>query len=167
MSLPLPRSVAMGSDCELLVVTIAAEEPPQSGAEILNQLAPHLPVDIEIYDVQMYEENVKFEPIMVRYLISVDLDEQRRRSVEAICQRLSDNEPFEIDRESHKSGKVRRVNLTEFLEGARVVEQGIELEVRFVDGSSLKLGEMPLLFGLNEQELKAPITRKFIQWKQR
>lgn len=168
MSLPLPRSVGMASECELLVVSIlTTEQTADCGNKILQQLAPHLPADINIFNIDIYEDTTKFEPIEVKYIIPVELTGANRPKLEAVCQELNSAKSFEIDRFSHKSGKIKRVNVADFLKCARVIDEGIEVTACFVSGSSLKLDEMPLIFGLDKESITAPIVRKFVQWQRK
>jgi len=165
MSLPLPRSVGMASDCELVLIGILCDAQTPAAAHYAAMLSQQLPADISIVNVEVCTDNVKFIVDKVTYFIPVSLGQT---SVYNNAVRIKDEfnagKPLEVERVSHKTGKKKLVNLADYVQAVEVYNDGIELVTKFVDGTSIRLDEMPSVFSLREDDLNGPIVRRAIEW---
>ncbi len=165
MSLPLPRSVGMASDCELLLIGILSDQQTPCADHYASILSKQLPADISIVKVEVCADTAKFIVDKVTYFIPV-LFEQGDAFDNAVRIRDEFNagKPLEVERVSHKTGKRKLVNLCDFVEAVSVGDDGIELVTKLVDGTSIRLDEMPAVFGLCGDDLNGPIVRRAIEW---
>jgi radical SAM-linked protein len=168
MSLPLPRSVAMASDCELMLVAVEAfddgKEP--TAEDIANMLSAQMPSGASIYDVKLYYGKVRFEAAAATYFLPLEV------SSKSLKTRLLETEkafeagsPKMVERVSYKTGKGRQVNLAEFVQAMTFVDEGVLLKIKFIGGTTLKLDEMPVFLGVEQKSLTGAIIRKEIKWE--
>ena len=168
MSLPLPRSVALASECELVLVGIApAEEKSQTKDEdISRMLSTQLPKGMSIVDVKMFDKKVKFEPKKISYFIPLDMKDPaiKNNILEAEKNLKASNEMI-IERKNFKTGKKKKINLTGFIEDMSLEQEGVVLKVLMEEGTTIKLDELPMVFGITSDELGQAIVRKEIEWE--
>lgn len=168
MSLPLPRSVGMASECELLLIGIFSDEQTPAADYYVSLLSKQLPADISIVNVEVCADNAGFIADKVTYFMPVSLEQG---SVYDNAVRVRDEfnagKPLEVERVSHKTGKRKMVNLADFVEAVEVCGDGISLVTRLVDGTSIRLDEMSAVFGLCGDDLKGPIVRRAIEWNRK
>ena len=168
MSLPLPRSVALASECELVLVGVAPfdDQSQPKGEDISKLLSMQMPKGMSVVDVKMFDKKVKFEPKKILYFIPLDMkDTAIKESVLAVEKNLKASNEMMIERKNYKTGKKKQVNLTGFIEELSLEEEGVVLKVLMEGGTTIKLDELPKIFGITSEQLGQAIVRKEIEWE--
>ncbi|MFI4911693.1 MAG: TIGR03936 family radical SAM-associated protein [Sedimentisphaeraceae bacterium JB056] len=166
MSLPLPRSVSMASECELLQLSIVADEFGKfpTADQVRSLLEPQMPEDIEIANVEIYEDKVKFNPADVTYSIPVRQEENIKKKITDIKEQLDSGSSLILERVSHKTGKSKCVDLADFIEKMEISDKDVTVVARILNGTSVKLEELTKMFGIEESDLNGPIVRENVEW---
>lgn len=167
ISLPLPRSVSMASDCEMIQIMVSAGLDGQvpTAQSISDALSAQMPREASIIEVKVYEGKVKFNPVKVTYFLPVEMNDTLREKILSVKTDIETGTPITMQRVSHKTGKCKRVNLTDLTDSVSLLDEGILLVVKMLDGTSVKLDEMPKMFGLSGSEVSGAVVRKEIEWK--
>jgi radical SAM-linked protein len=166
LSLPLPRSVSMASQCELLQINMPRHQGTTTVCpeQVQDALAAQMPEDVIIKDVRIYEDKVKFVPAAVVYLLPIAVDDAVRDAFLKVSSSISSGLPVTIERVSHKTGKCKNVNLADFIQSIELRDEGIEVRASIINGTSLKHNEIAPLFGISDQDGAGAVIRKEVEW---
>ena len=145
MSLPLPRSVAVGSDCELMVVYISEYLPED---EVVSRLKDQLPDGICLIRVGYAPGKNTPLPVEVSYDIKphshVDLKLLNEKINELnLCQE------YIAERESRGRHKARSINIKDNIKEIKLEDSLIKLVVTITSGATARLKEITAAVGLD------------------
>lgn len=180
LSLPLPRSVGVESDDELLCVRIDTPTGAQEHKGISDlctsvraKLSEHLPEGCELLSASLAQADTSFRPCSATYALPVRrecLNDELRARIE----RLLASESLIIERrvggKSSKSGirnlKFKSMDVRPFLRSIEVDNEGIIVDCKITSAGSIRIEEILKLLELDVQNLAAPIRRTNVQWQQ-
>ena len=168
LSLPLPRSVGVQSDDELLVVRLESE--PQEAAEacaarIHRSLQETLPQGIDILDVELVGSG-SFHARTVDYVFRFH-PERATEAAERVRERIQvvlASESWVVSRKLPGDPKVRRIDVRPFMESVQPVEQGVRVRCNVTAAGSIRIEEILLLLELKAEDLAGPVRRTAVQW---
>ncbi len=173
LSLPLPRSVGVESDDELLVIHLEPGPNEMSDAnyasQIENALSEQLPRGCRLLSVTITDRKISYHPRMVTYLLKL----QRRSLTDDIRNRVRNLpvcENIRIKRrKGRKNAKSKVVDVRPFLKSIRLEDNGgdlvdITVECSVSPAGSIRVDEITKLLDLNVSQLAAPIRRTNVQW---
>jgi len=170
LSLPLPRSVAVRTDADLLCFRVdaavltgdapAAQLGELSAAEALkSMLQDELPTGCDLLTVSVEQANVSFEPRLVSYAVPVSgaTEEEIRDTIAAIMA----SDKLELERRKDPKTAVKIVNVRPFLKSMEI--QGTDIIVNCAYGSqgSIRVGEILALLGIAKD---TPVRRTHVEW---
>ncbi len=167
VSLPLPRSVGVESDDELLVVRLSDRPEDAEGyaAQVRQTLQETLPAGIDVIGVELVGSGT-FHARSVDYLFCVRADrvtspaERLRQRAEAILA----SESWVVERKLPGEAKVRRVDVRPFLESIQSVEKGVRVRCNVTVAGSIRIEEILQLLELESEDLAAPVRRTAVEW---
>ncbi len=168
LSLPLPRSVGVESDDELLVVRLSDEPQDADGAyeaRVRQALQEALPAGIEVVGVELVGSGT-FHARSVDYLFCIrtdraaDLTDRLRQRAEVILASASRI----VERKLPGDQKVRRIDVRPFLESIQPVEQGVMVRCNVTAAGSIRIDEILQLLELESEDLAAPVRRTAVEW---
>lgn len=145
MSLPLPRSVGVASESELLVVHISSYFHPH---EVGARLAGQLPDGIGCVEIGYFRDKVKPQPSEVSYRLEV-FDSVDMNKLSAMIDQFSQTEAHMVGREARGRHKARSVNIKDDIKSIRLEGNVIYLTMTLTQGVTARLDEIVAALGLN------------------
>jgi uncharacterized protein (DUF2344 family) len=176
LSLPLPRSVGIEVDDDLLCLRVNRDpnEPRVADYEsrIKASLSMQLPGELELLSVRVTEAKSAPQPRLAKYVLKVQskyLDE----ALKARIKNLLEHKRLNVDRlintkklkiENLKS-KIRSIDVRPFLKSIELDDAVITVECKISLAGSIRLDEILELLELDYGMLSAPIRRTRVQWQ--
>ena len=166
MSLPLPRSVGVESDEELLCLWVQAPQDDFDTEQFKAALAAQLPDGCELIDVIDAPAAAKncFQPRSADYVLAVQqqyLDEKLQTGIK----NLLESQSIELKRRINENGAVRSVDVRPFLKTIEINDKCIIVRCNISPAGSIRIEEILELLGLDYEKLDAPIRRTNVQWE--
>lgn len=177
LSLPLPRSVGVESDDELLCLRLAAiqstsntetrnSKPSLDTEQLKVELAKQLPNGIELLSVSTSKKKESFQPSAATYVLYIQ-PEHANKQLKTRIERILASESLNIDRQAHaKNTKSKSVDVRPFLKSVEFDNnRGIVIECKISSAGTIRVEEILKLLGLDTEKLAAPIRRTSVQWQ--
>ena len=182
LSLPLPRSVGVESDDELLCLRLqgrqatdkqsTASEPPFDAERFKARLSGQLPDGFELLSVGVAKAKASFEPSAATYVLAVRreyLNEKLKSRIKHLLASESLNLQRRIDPKSSKfkirNLKFKKVNVRPFLKSIQLNGRNIVVECKISSAGSIRIDEISELLELDVEKLAEPIRRTRVQWQ--
>jgi len=181
LSLPLPRSVGVESDDDLLCLRVNRDpnEPrpvrsktaASNGARVTDYesrikigLSSQLPRDCELLSVDAAEANVSFQPGSATYILPVRR-EYLNDKLKTTIKRLLASESLNLQRRiDAKNSKFKNLDVRPFLKSIELDDKGIVVECRISSAGTIRVDEILKLLELDAEKLTAPIRRTNVKW---
>jgi radical SAM-linked protein len=168
LSLPLPRSVGVESEDELLVIRLSEEPRDADGTyEVRAQqsLQKTLPAGIDIIRVELGGPG-SFQARSVEYEFCLREDRAAglAESLQQTGMRVLADESWIVDRRRPEDPKVRRVDVRPFLESIRVAGRCVAVKCNVMAAGSIRIEEILQLLELKMEDLAGPIRRTAVEW---
>jgi len=176
ISLPLPRTVGVASDDELLVLRLRDERGLPNGPEgpvscaawesrTGETLRRAVPAGIEVVSVRLMASRVSFRCDSAVYEFPLrrpgcEGAQERRRKVEWVLT----SERLMVERKSPKSRDVRSIDVRPFLKSIVLEDDGLTVECDVTASGSVRVDEMMRVLGVEADDLAAPIRRTRVRW---
>jgi radical SAM-linked protein len=176
LSLPLPRTVGVESDDDLLSLQMQASsfDSEQFKARLLDQL----PDGCELLTVSVAKPKTSFSACAATYMLPV---QQRyiNKKLRSRIERLLASESLNLQRRRypawqkvHKTtaptdtkDNIRNVDVRDFLKSVEVSDNGVAVECKISPGGTIRVDEILKLLELDTEMLAAPIRRTNVQWQ--
>jgi radical SAM-linked protein len=175
LSLPLPRSVGVESDDDLLCLCVELCRPSnsQSGTlvssfdteELKNTLARQLPDGCQLLSVTVAKTKASIQPSAATYCFVVQ-QEYFNEKLKTDVENLLSNESLNIKRRVDAKGTVRQIDVRPFLNSIQLDDKNIIVECKISPAGSIRVDEILKLLELDVGKLAAPIRRVSVQWEQ-
>jgi len=165
MSLPLPRSVGLASEDELLSVLVSDPE-GHSADSLLADLRSQTPADCELYSAELLSERIAFEAIEAEYAISLETREAMNRAhsnADRLTGKLHDQEPICLQRQK-KDGPSQIRNVTPFIKSIVCCDPQVVARCRISPEGTIRLEELMRLLEVAPTDLSGPVVRKHVEW---
>jgi radical SAM-linked protein len=174
LSLPLPRSVGVESDDELLrikidLANVSRDRPYCSRSELnaqmlMNDLGEHLPPGCELISAALAESSAPPQPRSAVYVLAVK-PQLVGSNLEARIQSVCESESLPLERRAKgRGGRIKTVDVREFLKSLELRGQEVVVECKICSGRSIRVEEILNLLNLDPASLAAPVRRKSVQW---
>ena len=164
LSLPLPRSVGVESDDELLVLKLVG--PPESfdADSIMSRLSDQLPDGCRLLSVQLAKKTQSFGRSLVTYVF--EIAPSRNQQLKTNVENVLASESLRIKRRTDARGNTRIVDVRGFLNSVEFTDESGRLTVECAVSSagSIRIDEILELLQLRIEDLAAPIRRTKVQW---
>ncbi len=182
LSLPLPRSVGVESDDELLCVRVkdnknfsAAQnktllKDQDLESEIKARLSEQMPKGLEVVSVSLADTKGSFQPISATYVLPVK-PEYIDDSLRAKAQQLLSSESLYVTRSKgpalrRSRNLEKKLDVKPFLESIEINDQGIVIRCKISSAGSIRIDEILTLLELDMGKLALPIKRVNIRWQE-
>lgn len=168
LSLPLPRTVGVESDDDLLC--LRAKRPPNEPrttnheSRIKAGLSRQLPEGCELLSVTVAKANVSFHPRLATYVLAMK-PEYINDKLKATIKRLLASESLNVERRIDPRGNIRNVDVRGFLKSIQLNDRIVVVECGITSAGSIRVEEILKLLKLDTEKLAAPIRRTSVQWK--
>jgi len=171
LSLPLPRSVGVEVDEDLLCIRLA-DEPQMTNLEsqIKARLLEQLPNSLSIVDCQLAAADAKSvipRPFRCTYVMTVRqeyIDDKLNERIGYLLER----ESIMLERRIPKSGfksKTKNIDIRGFLRSIKLADKNIIVECNISPAGSIRVDEILKLLDMDIEKLAAPIKRTNVQWQ--
>jgi len=168
LSLPLPRSVGIETDDDLLALQVDRDpnKPPVANhqSRIKAGLSEHLPEGLELISVRVAEAKASFQASRATYVLVVRreyLNEKLKTRIKHLLASESLNLQRRID---PKSSKFKNVDVRGFLKSIELDDRDIVVECKISSAGTIRVEEILKLLELNVEKLASPIRRTNVQW---
>jgi len=176
MSLPLPRSVGVESDDELLCLkvrgcrTTANQSMPSEScfdAEVFKaELSKHLPDGFELLSATISKTDAAFYPYLVTYVLPVR-EEYFNEEIKERAKQLLASESINVTRQLDAKGlKFKNIDVRDFLKSIVINDSCIVVECKITPRGSIRVEEILKLLSLDMEKLAGPIRRTSVQWQE-
>ena len=183
LSLPLPRSVGIEVDDDLLCLQVNrnrgpvprdANEPRVTGHEsrIKARLSSQLPQGCELLSVSVAKANASFRPNLATYVLVVKqeyLDEDLKTTIKRLLASESLNLQRRIDVKNSKfktkNSELKNVDVRPFLKSIKLDNRNIAVECKISSAGSIRVDEILKLLELDIEKLEVPLWRTNVQWQ--
>jgi radical SAM-linked protein len=172
LSLPLPRSVGVETDDDLLCLSIESSEPPIGTETLMVSLAERLPQGCELLSVSVAKTKVALQPHLATYILAVPpecVDDRLRATIKRLLASKNLDVQRRIDKKistfDFRLSTFKNVDVRGFLRSIELDNNGnIVVECKISSSGSIRPDEILKLLGLSTDKLAAPIRRTNIQW---
>jgi len=169
LSLPLPRSVAVESDDDLLCLRVNRDPSELRSTDyesrVRTMLSSQLPEDLELVSVTIAKANEAFRPCLATYVLKVKpdyLNEKLRARIKDVLA----SECIILKRTIYtKKTKSKDLDVRGFLKNIELDNGVIVVECRISSAGSIRVDEILKLLQLDMEKLAAPVRRTNVQWQ--
>ncbi len=184
LSLPLPRSVGVESDDDLL--SLCVESPvPQTRSNVFGgpspdrgdsqssifdaeafkaELSGQLPDGLELLGVDVSEAKTSPQPRGATYVLAVR-PEYLNDDLKTNIERLLESKELKLQRRIDARGNTRDLNVRGFLKSVELDDKGVVVECKISSAGSIRIDEILTLLQLDVDKLAAPVRRTNVQWQ--
>jgi radical SAM-linked protein len=178
LSLPLPRSVGVESDDELLCLRI--KKSSLDIEQLRAALAEQLPVGIELFSATTSKTKPPFQPCVVTYVLDVR-PKYVNEELKTTTEQLLASKSLTLDRQTDANGtRFKSVDVRRFIKSVVLTEketmQGTARDggtaailivvCEISPAGSIRIEEILKLLGLDVEKLASPVRRTNVQWQQ-
>ena len=173
LSLPLPRTVGIETDDDLLCLGVHCDgdlvprepnDPRAAGCalRIKASLSEQLPAGCELISVSLAKPKTSFQPCLATYVLPIRqeyVDDKLTARIECLLA----SETLFVNRDT--GHRVKNVDVRPFLESVEVDNKGIIVECIISSAGSIRVDEILNLLDLDVEKLAGPVRRTNIEWK--
>ncbi len=165
LSIPLPRSVGVESEGDLICLKIEDPILPFDKEQFKNILSCQLPEGIELTSVSIAEKKGSSQPIGATYLLAVQ-KEYIVKKLKSRAEFLLASDKLILERKSYPKGKSRHIDIRPFLISIEFNNTDLAVECEISPTGSIRVDEILDLLQLNVEDLVMPIKRTNVKWKE-
>jgi radical SAM-linked protein len=168
LSLPLPRSVGIEVDDDLLClrteISTGARESDLCTL-VKTRLSEQLPDGFELLTVEAAKAKTSIQPCQAAYLLAVQ-KEYLDKKLKSRIKRLLASEHLNLRRRiGPENSRFKNVDVRPFLKSIELDDTGITVECKVSLAGSIRVDEILELLGLNYGMLLSPVRRARVQWQ--
>ena len=166
LSLPLPRSVGVDSDGDLLCLSVLDQE--QVGeAGLREKISGQLPEGCELLEVQLMPPKTSYQPQQAEYVFPVaglKEDADIMTSVASLESIIAKGEPLIMERVKASTRKVRKKDVGAFIKSVDCCNDEIIVKCKITLSGSVRVDEMMKILNVDHARLNGPVRRRSIEW---
>lgn len=159
ISLPLPRSVGVAAEQDVVVFDLC-EQVPQT--TIADRLSACLPEGITLQDVFPLPAGRGIQPVAATYRLP--LPAKTEAGIRAAAAELLARDSLVVRREPTRRSGARDVDLRPFLRAVRAAPQSVEIDVVITPQGTIRPAEILHLLGLAPREHLHRLVRVRVEW---
>jgi len=164
LSLPLPRSVGIETDDDLLCVRAETSASSFDSEQFKDKLSSRLPEGCELLTVSIAKTKACFRAGAVTYVLEARreyINEKLKTRIKHLLASASLNLQRRI---GPKSSKFKNVDVRGFLKSIELDDRDIVVECKTSSAGTIRVEEILELLELDYGMLAAPIRRTSVQW---
>ncbi len=171
LSLPLPRTVGIESEDDLLCIRIEKPETDFDAEQFKAQLDEQLPAGCEVVSVKAVKGEKCPVPRGAVYRISlkegVFEDEQSRQNLRRICSDILGSERIVVERRFGREGvRSKKIDVKGFVKDIKFVDEAIYVECNVSEAGTIRVEEILGILQIKAEQLKGAVRRVKVQWQQ-
>jgi len=186
LSLPLPRTVGVESEDDLLYLKVlatiatscrsghtgrqtenqsATSTSPIDCDELKKKLSDQLPRGCQLLTVSLAKDKTPLQPTLATYILPVK-KERINEKLKAAIKHLLASESLSLQRwTDEKKSKFKTVDVRDFLKSIRLDKGAVIVECRVSSAGSIRVDEILKLLELDAEKLAGPIKRTAVEWQ--
>ena len=166
LSLPLPRTVGVECDEDLLCVGLADIEQGDNLniEELQNNLSAQLPCGCKLLGVNAIETKKAHKAVSAVYIFPIQKVALSKQTKEA-AEKLPSIDQLYIDRRTDAKGNTRRVNVAGFIESVKINSADIVVKCKISSAGTIRVDEISNLLELDGSMLTGPVRRTAVKWE--
>ncbi|MCK4294913.1 MAG: TIGR03936 family radical SAM-associated protein [Planctomycetes bacterium] len=167
LSLPLPRSVGVESDDELLALRVVCKaDVAGQVSQIERGLSGQLPDGCEVHSVSVAGGGKAPRPRSAVYVLAVRpgcLGDELKDRIE----HLLASETVVVRRQvDARASRFKDVDVRGFVRSVELDAEGVLVECEISSAGSIRVEEILELLGLDGEKLSRPVRRTSVRWRQ-
>jgi radical SAM-linked protein len=168
MALPLPRTVGVESNDDLLCLGLNTETTVDL-EQIRTQLAEQIPEGFELTAIALAEPKTTFIPVLATYVFDVSASSESKK-LDKLAEELLGAESLELQRTAGPRSRTRIVNVRPFLQSIHIEKidpdnTRISVTCKCGPNGSIRVDEIMKLLLLEPDRIYGPIRRNDIKWQ--
>jgi len=163
--LPLPRSVGLETEDDLLCLRLETSTSPFDSGQFKVKLSSQLPEGCELLTVSVAKAKTSFRANAVTHVLTIGREHINEKLKNKI-KRLLVSESLNLERRrSPNSSNSKNVDVRPFLKSIELNGRNIVVECKISPAGSIRVDEILELLELDYGMLAAPIRRTRVQWQ--
>lgn len=169
MSLPLPRTVGVASDEDILLLRagdcLKEQNINDYESRIKAQLAGKLPADCLLLSVEAARKNISYQPTSATYILplrSESINIELKSRIERLLEQHSCNLKRRIN---GKKSNFKNINVRPFLISIELDNSNVIVECKISPEGTIRVDEIIELLDLKTESLAGPIKRTNVKWQ--
>lgn len=166
MSLPLPRTVGIGSDDEVLCARVELGD-DYNVDTIRDDLCRQLPDECVVKSVSVRQSKVTLQPLSALYVFSLKpsaLTEKFGTAFQTLKNAAVENTPIIVNRQSGKRKSARQVDVSCYIDCVKIENNIITVNCLITQGGSIRIDEIMQQLCISAKDLSSPIKRAAVEW---
>lgn len=166
MSLPLPRTVGVVSQNDLLTAELDSTD-TFDRSQIKDRVTAEVPECCRIEKVFICPPKTSFKPHSVWYELTLKesaLNANFMECYERLAENIRTGNEIPVERKGPKRKRAKTVNVGAFIESAELDNETVRLQCSISPSGSIRPGEILELLGLGTEMLSEGIVRKDVKW---
>ncbi|MHC4215062.1 MAG: TIGR03936 family radical SAM-associated protein [Planctomycetota bacterium] len=169
MALPLPRTVGVESNDDLLCLGISTDT-DHDFEQIRTQLAQQLPGGFELTAITPAEAKTSFVPVLATYVFDVSTPPGAEK-LDKLADELLGSDSLELQRTAGPRSRTKIVNVRMFLKSIHIEKTDpdntrVSVTCKCGPKGSIRVDEIMKLLLLEPNQIQGPIRRNDIKWQQ-
>jgi len=167
MSLPLPKSVGIEVDDDMLCLSIEtdSQETNDLCTLVQDKLSEQLPEGIKVLTIKTLKGKISIRPCRATYLIAMR-EEYLNDELKNRIEHLSASKNLHLQRQKGPGNyRAKTIDVRPFLESIKLNKINVEVGCNISPTGSIRVDEILNLLELDTGKLAAPIKRTKVQWE--
>ncbi len=163
LSLPLPRSVGVESDDELLCVIVSGEFGDE---ELQSRISSHLPEGCNIFKIELLKGRHAFRPdwAVYEFALREGISESMADNLQAVRRALGGAGELFVERFGGVGKGVRRIDVSVYIESVECEQNVLTVKCAVTPKGSVRVDEILQLLGIEFRDLCVPVKRRSVHW---
>ncbi len=163
LSLPLPRSVGVESDDELLYAIVSGE---LGDEELQSRISSQLPDGCNIFKIELLEGRHTFRPewVVYEYALREGVSEGMEGNLQAVRRALGGAGELFVERFGGVGKGVRRKDVSVYIESVECEQNVLTVKCAITPKGSVRVDEILQLLGIEFRDLCVPVKRRSVHW---
>jgi radical SAM-linked protein len=166
ISLPLPRSVGVQAEEDLLCTWLDDSPSAFDPERFRLDLLAHLPQGLHVNSVRTVQDSTSFHPQSATYVFDIRPD-CLTPELTAKAENLNNARTLLVARRNQAKGRTRNIDLRPFLEHVELGQNHIAVRCKITDNGSARVAEILEMLGVSVECLDSPVRRTDVKWRQR
>ena len=167
LSLPLPRSVAVAAEDELLCVGIEDTQPANAG-RIEEEMSSQLPRGLKVLSVEIADGKVSCIPLSAVYEFELSAPAGKKAlgdAVKDLQNALDSGDGVFVQRNATRSKPVRRIDVSGYIDSMTCGQDRLRVKCNITPSGTVRVDEIIKLLQIDPARLSGPISRTSVEWR--
>ena len=165
LSMPLPKSVGLASDGDIVVLRVQKTGSPDQAQAMADALRSEWPEGIELQRVFLLDSGYTLHPYQADFDIALP-NQDVLQAAYAEAEQFMSQTHLIIERNNwKKKHKTKQLDIRSYIKAIIKTRGGIVVTCQIRDDGAIRVDEMLGILGLTPENLGGPIQRKRLHWR--